>query len=157
MNCLIMCALNRLKPIRPPSSTATQISMMIIRFVMRFLTGFSGVVVVIVMSLHKLVRRRCVRFAGDAWLRQKESLRFCCGGLAGRRVVPPSAAERLEQRGRIGIARGLGLREIHDRLLILMLRIEQRDVTDAADAKLSARQIERTACRLPRIRLRAQA
>ena len=43
-------------------------------------------------------------------------------------MVPPAAAERLEQGGGVGIARGLGLHEADARLLVGLLGAQQRQL-----------------------------
>src|SRR5229473_3981079 len=62
-----------------------------------------------------------------------------------RRVVPPSAPERLEQRRRVGIARSLGLNQIDAYLLVLTLGVEQGEITYRPELKLFSGQIERVA------------
>jgi hypothetical protein len=54
------------------------------------------------------------------------------------RAIPPTAAERLEQRRCIGIAVGPRLHQIDDCLLIGLLSIEQRQVADGAELELAA-------------------
>src|SRR5436853_4060703 len=62
------------------------------------------------------------------------------------RLVPPAATERLEQRGRIGQAIGACLHESKQRLLIGLLRIEQRQETDVTQAQPLLRDLEAAQC-----------
>src|SRR5208283_3804016 len=57
-------------------------------------------------------------------------------------AVPPTAAQRQEQRGRVGQAGGLGLNPLEDRLLIGDLRTEQIEEVGVAALHLLLRQIE---------------
>jgi len=51
-------------------------------------------------------------------------------------AIPPAAAQRLEQRRRIGQAIGLCLDERDARLLLGLLRVEQNDEIDVAGAEV---------------------
>src|SRR5665213_3455737 len=57
---------------------------------------------------------------------------FVMVGLGQVSTAPPTAAERLEQRGRVGEAAGLGLHEVDLGLLIRLLGAEQRRIADVA-------------------------
>src|SRR5215472_18837107 len=57
-------------------------------------------------------------------------------------AVPPSAAERLEQRRGIGVARRLRLHAVLPRLQVDALGIQQLQVADAAHLVLQLRHVE---------------
>src|SRR6185312_6124544 len=65
------------------------------------------------------------------------------GGPAfGRGVMPPAAAECLEQRGRVGVATRLRLHQRDARLLVALLRTQQGQVACIAILVLALRQIQ---------------
>src|SRR5471030_1509462 len=57
--------------------------------------------------------------------------------------VPPAAAQRLEQRGRVGVARGLRLHQRDVGFLISALGVEQAQIADRAQLVLRGRQRQR--------------
>src|SRR3984957_12515213 len=57
-------------------------------------------------------------------------------------TVPPSAAERLKQAGRIGKTIGFGLDQCQLRLLIRLFRVQHRDQRDRSHFPLVLREIE---------------
>src|SRR5471032_2646404 len=57
--------------------------------------------------------------------------------------VPPAAAQRLEQRGRVGVARRLRLHQRDVGLLVGALGVEQRQIADRAELVLRRRQRQR--------------
>src|SRR5262249_34739087 len=62
--------------------------------------------------------------------------------------IPPAAAERLEQRGRIGEPTRLGLHARDQRLLVCLTRTQERQVADGAELLLLERDVERALGRL---------
>src|SRR5438128_335838 len=56
--------------------------------------------------------------------------------------IPPAAAERLEQRCRVGVARGLCGDEVAAFLLILLLCDQQSEDAGAAELILALRQLQ---------------
>src|SRR6266571_8868391 len=71
-------------------------------------------------------------------------------------ALPPPAAQRLEQRRRVRIAGGLRLNQPYPGLLVLALRVEEREIVGGAELKLHARHFEAFARRGLRLRLRLQ-
>src|SRR5512134_1469108 len=69
----------------------------------------------------------------------------CRGEAAFRSAVPPPAAQRLEQRGGVGVPRRLRLDQEDPRQKVLALRVEQREVARGAVAELLLRQVEAVA------------
>src|SRR5690348_1300837 len=59
------------------------------------------------------------------------------------RTVPPAAAQRLEQRSRVGVAFGLSLHQRDARLLVVRFRGEQRKIAGVTVARLLLREVER--------------
>ena len=57
-------------------------------------------------------------------------------------TVPPSAAQSLKQRGRVGITIRLGLHKVDQGLLIGLLRAQEGKVVGVAGFKLFLRQVE---------------
>ena len=64
------------------------------------------------------------------------------GLFGGRGLIPPAAAERMEQSRRIGEARGLRLHQRDARLLIGALGVEHGKISDRARLELLARQLK---------------
>ena len=56
--------------------------------------------------------------------------------------MPPAAAQRLKQCRRVGVTAGLRLHEIDARLLIGLLRAQQRQIADISVLPLALRQIQ---------------
>ena len=71
-------------------------------------------------------------------------------------TIPPAAAKRLEQRGRVGVAGRLCLDYRKPGLRVASLRVEECHIRDGTEAVLAARQIERCGRRLQRRALRFQ-
>src|SRR5579872_581981 len=65
-----------------------------------------------------------------------------------RLSMPPAAAERLKERGGVGVAAGLSLHQVDARLLIGLLGAEEREVRCVAVLPLTLREVE---CGLGRI------
>ena len=59
-------------------------------------------------------------------------------GGGARRAIPPAAAQRLEQRRDVGVARGLRLHQGDARELVLPLRDQQREVVHRRRAGTAA-------------------
>jgi hypothetical protein len=59
----------------------------------------------------------------------------CCSRGNHIGAVPPAAAEGLKQRGRVGIAARARLYKIDDGLLVGLLRVEQGQIADGAEAQ----------------------
>ena len=73
---------------------------------------------------------------------------FAAGSVGPRRLrrtrglaVPPPAAQRLEQRGRVRVARRLRLHERELRERVLALRVEKLDVVHRAELELLLREL----------------
>ncbi len=130
MNFLIIAALNTWNPKIPPNTTATAASMITMRLVIAW-ARLCGTGTLIARRLHEL-RLGAVRIGRDV------------------DAVPPAAAQRLEQRGGVGIARRLRLHQAKPRLQVAALRIEQDQIGDRAQPILAAREIERVGCRAHR-------
>src|SRR6266699_3680842 len=94
---------NALKPNSPPNNTPTATNMMIIRFVMNTTPLESS------FSICSFHREPILPLA-----------------------LPPAAAQRLEERRGVRVARRLRLNESDLRLLVLPLRIEEREIARRA-------------------------
>src|SRR5258706_16472337 len=78
------------------------------------------------------------------------SILFPCTVSVGKRgprrvlltAVPPSAAERLEERRGVRVARRLRLNQTDLRLLVLPLRVEKREIARRAELELLGRHVE---------------
>src|SRR5215831_14208321 len=85
---------------------------------------------------------------------------FSVGTGRGRRgrllPVPPAAAERLEQRRGVRVARGLRLHQRRLGEVVLALRVQQGEVARAADLELLTRHFEALARRGLGLGLRLQ-
>jgi hypothetical protein len=71
-------------------------------------------------------------------------------------ALPPAAAQRLEQRGGVGETSCLGLHQRHPCLLRRAIRVQQRQIADAARLVLRGSQRQAVGCGLLRRRLFAQ-
>src|SRR5712672_566103 len=60
---------------------------------------------------------------------RRRPLRFHVG------AIPPAAAERLKERDRVGVARGFGLGEAEQGLLVSLLGIELAQIVDVAEPR----------------------
>src|SRR5882724_9097374 len=104
-----------LKPKLPASTTPTTTNMMIIR---------------LIIALHPLL--------AAAWQldvphrRQIEHARCALRCRIDVGAIPPAAAQRLEQRGRVAVALRLRLYPVDQRVLVGLLGVEQREVIDRA-------------------------
>src|SRR6266853_5999919 len=118
---------NALKPNSPPNNTPTATSMMIMRLLM------------------------------DATPLDSS---FSVCGFHGEPVLPlalpPSAAQRLEQRRGVRVARRLRLNETDLCLFVLALRVEERELARRAELELLDRHVEAFARRRLGIRLRLE-
>src|SRR5712691_10912312 len=112
MSARIMTPKSALKPNSPPKSATTIASMMIMRLV--------------ILRLLKFLFSVCD-------FRGQPVLPF---------ALPPSAAQRLEKRRSIRIARRLRLNETDLRLLVLALRVVEREIARRAELELRARHFE---------------
>src|SRR6266568_5235358 len=112
MSARIMTPKSALKPNSPPKSATTIASMMIMRLV--------------ILRLLKFLFSVCD-------FRGQPVLPF---------ALPPSAAQRLEKRRSIRIARRLRLNETDLRLLVLALRVVEREIVRPAELELPARHFE---------------
>src|SRR5206468_1230368 len=108
-----MIGSNALKPNSPPKSTPTIANMMIMRLVMNATPYDSSFSV--------------------CGFRGKETLPL---------ALPPPAAQRLEESRRVRIARRLRLNEPDLRLLVLPLRVEEREIARRAELELLDRHVE---------------
>src|SRR5437867_5740401 len=109
----ILTPKNALKPNNPPNNTPTATNMMIMRLVMNATPYDSSFSV--------------------CGFRGKEALPL---------ALPPAAAERLEQRRGVRVARRLRLNQPDLRLLVLSLRIEEREIARRAELQLLDRHVE---------------
>src|SRR3989475_7605534 len=109
----ILTPKNALKPNNPPNNTPTATNMMIMRLVMNATPYDSSFSV--------------------CGFRGKEALPL---------ALPPAAAERLEQRRGVRVARRLRLNQPDLRLLVLSLRIEEREIARRAELQLLGRHVE---------------
>ena len=66
--------------------------------------------------------------------------------------MPPAAAQRLKQRGRVGIASGLGLDQIDARLLVGLFGVQQSEIAGVAVLPLPLRQVQRDFGRIRGVR-----
>src|SRR5437867_10834257 len=112
MSARIMTPKSALKPNSPPKSATTIASMMIMRLV--------------ILRLLKFLFSVCD-------FRGQPVLPF---------ALPPSAAQRLEKRRRVRIARRLRLNETDLRLFVLALRVVEREIARRAELELRARHFE---------------
>src|SRR5882724_1739259 len=71
-------------------------------------------------------------------------------------AVPPSTAERLEERRGVRVARRLRLNQTDLRLLVLTLRVEKREIARRAELELLGRHVEAFARGRLGIRLRLE-
>src|ERR1051326_4282985 len=111
----------------PPRSTATAISMITMRFF-------------IDVSLRSCSwLRRC-----GGWEKLRLPALVRPGGFGGCRLlaIPPSAAQRLEERRGVRVPRRLHPHQREPRELVLALRVEQRQVARSAELELPAREVE---------------
>src|SRR5262249_15857698 len=76
--------------------------------------------------------------------RMRSSVLIRFGALCGSRLLamPPASAERLEQRRRIGVTRGLHADQCDARDCELALRFEQGEIARAAELELLARELQ---------------
>src|SRR5438552_6493041 len=109
----ILTPKNALKPNSPPKSTPAINSMMSMRLVMNATPQDSS------FSVRNLYGQPILPLA-----------------------LPPSPAERLEQRRGVRIARRLRLNEPDLRLLVLPLRVEEREIARRAELELLDRHVE---------------
>src|SRR5712691_7344258 len=116
-----------LKPNSPPNNTPTATNMMIMRLVMNATPYDSSFSV--------------------CGFRGKEALPL---------ALPPAAAQRLEERRGVRVARRLRLNETDPCLFVLALRIEEREMARRAELELLDRHVEAFARRRLGIRLRLE-
>src|SRR6266705_4326755 len=116
-----------LKPNKPPNNTPTATNMMIMRLVMNATPYDSS---------------------------------FSVCGLWGKDALPlalpPAATQRLEERRGVRVARRLRLNETDLCLLVLALRVEEREMARRAELELFDRHVEAFARRSLGIRLRPE-
>src|SRR6267378_8587891 len=116
-----------LKPNSPPNNTPTATNMMIMRLVMNATPYDSSFSV--------------------CGLRGKDALPL---------ALPPAAAQRLEERRGVRVARSLRLNETDPCLFVLALRIEERELARRAELELLDRHVEAFARRCLGVRLRLE-
>src|SRR5712691_4816470 len=122
-----MIGSNALKPNRPPNSTPTIANMMIMRLVINATPyDFSFSV---------------------CGFRGKDALPL---------ALPPAAAQRLEERRGVRVARRLRLNKTDPCLFVLALRVEERELARRAELELLDRHVEAFARRRLGIRLRLE-
>src|SRR5580765_1369491 len=118
---------NALKPKRPPNNTPTATNMMIMRLVMN--------------------ATPCDSSFSVCGFRGKGALPL---------ALPPSAAQRLEERRGVRVTRRLRQHETDLRLFVLALRVEKREIARRTELELLGRHVEAFARGRLGIRLRLE-